>query len=83
MDLEPLKDKFLSFNWNVIVVDGHDHSLLKKNLEKKKNQNSRPTCIIANTIKGKGVSYMENNNLWHYRCPNEEEFKQAMYELNN
>ncbi len=81
LNLEPIKNKFEAFNWNFISVEGHNHKNLKKALEKKFN-NKKPTCILANTIKGKGVSFMENNNLWHYRCPDEVEFKRALEELN-
>ena len=80
LDLEPIDKKFQSFNWNFIEVDGHDHKGLKKVFSKKYN-NDKPTCILAHTIKGKGVSFMENNNLWHYRCPNLEEFNEALLEL--
>ena len=80
LNLEPIKDKFESFNWNFISVNGHDHKLLEKALSKK-FKNNKPICILANTTKGKGVSFMENNNLWHYRCPNDDEYKRALIEL--
>ena len=80
LDLEPFSEKWRSFGWNVIEVDGHDHNQLIKNLKKTK-QSNRPTCIIAHTIKGKGISFMENNNLWHYRSPQGEEYNRAKNEL--
>ncbi len=78
--MNPLKLKFENFGWNVIEVDGHNHEELKKSL-KERNDN-KPTMIIANTIKGKGISFMENNILWHYRFPhNGWEYDQAVTEL--
>ena len=78
MKLEPLADKWKSFGFQVFVVDGHDHESLLQHLN---NDFERPTCIIANTTKGKGVSYMENTVLWHYRSPNLEELVQAKFEV--
>ncbi len=77
--LEPLRDKFLSFNWDVEIIDGHDHQELKKSLSK---DIDKPKVIIANTIKGKGVSFMENQVLWHYRSPSTSELKNAIGEIN-
>ena len=77
--LEPLKEKFNSFEWNVEVIDGHDHKQISSALEKKNNK--KPTMIIANTIKGKGVSFMENKVVWHYRSPSLEDIKIANNEL--
>lgn len=80
MKLDPLKNKFKNFGWNVIEIDGHNHEELTKSLEK--TNISKPTMIIANTIKGKGISFMENNILWHYRFPhNGWEYDQAITEL--
>ena len=78
MKLEPLADKWKSFGFQVFVVDGHDHESLLQHLN---NDFESPTCIIANTTKGKGVSYMENTVLWHYRSPNLEELVQAKFEV--
>ena len=75
--LEPLKEKWEKFNWNVKVVDGHSHLEIERSIQ----NYSKPTCIIANTIKGKGVSFMENNNLWHYRSPNQQELEIAQREI--
>lgn len=78
IDLHPLKDKFLAFNWNVIEVDGHDYSQLKKAFSELSGEGGKPTVIIANTIKGKGVHFMENKLLWHYKTPSESEFTEAI-----
>ena len=79
--LEPFKSKWKSFGWNAIEVNGHDHNQLKSELVKAPSINSKPTVYICHTIKGKGVSFMENSVLWHYRCPREEEFEMALKEL--
>lgn len=80
MKLNPLKNKFENFGWNAIEIDGHNHEELTKSLEK--SDTSKPTMIIANTTKGKGVSFMENNILWHYRFPHDGwEYDQAIIEL--
>src|SRR5574344_468442 len=81
INLEPLKDKLEAFNWNVIDIDGHNHSELKDAFAQAEKTSGKPSVIMANTIKGKGVSYMENDLLWHYRSPNDELFKKAMEEL--
>lgn len=81
LNLEPFSNKWKSFGWQVIEVDGHDHNELKKSFEIKKISNNRPLCIIAHTVKGKGVSFMENNTLWHYRSPQGDEYLKAKKEL--
>lgn len=81
LSLEPFVSKWESFGWNVIEIDGHDHNQLLNAFDT--FVDDRPLCIVANTIKGKGVSFMENNTLWHYRSPQGEEFKAAMNELEN
>ena len=79
INLEPLLSKIKAFNFEVNVVDGHDFSSLKKGfLFKKKN---KPKFIIANTIKGKGVSFMENKIEWHYKSPDEIDLKKALAEI--
>lgn len=78
-DLEPLEEKFQSFGWCTSEVDGHN---LKKLILALKEKRHKPHVIIAKTIKGKGVSFMENNNEWHYRNLDEEGYKKAMVELN-
>jgi len=69
--LEPFESKWRSFGWTVRSIDGHDHEELRSALLAPTV--GRPTCIIANTLKGKGVQFMENELLWHYRAPNDEE----------
>jgi len=82
LDLEPFCDKWRSFNWNVHEVNGHNH----KNLYSVFNYileypGLKPNVVIANTIKGKGVSFMENKVLWHYRSPQGEEYQKAIQEV--
>ena len=79
--LEPLVKKIKSFNWNVQEIDGHDHNLLKKSLNY--NNPKKPSLIIAKTQKGKGVNFMENKVLWHYRSPNHDELQEAKNQLNS
>jgi transketolase len=81
MNLEPLNKKWQSFGWNVIEVDGHDLSQIIQALEKAPETTGQPTAIIARTIKGKGVSFMENNPDFHGKAPNAEEMKIALKEL--
>lgn len=81
LDLEPFADKWRSFGWDVVEVDGHDIAELHDALEALPLQPGRPTCVIAHTVKGKGVSFMENQVLWHYRSPVGEEYAAAMAEL--
>ena len=76
--LEPLKKKFLSFGWKVIEIDGHNHNSILKSL---KSETKKPKLVIANTIKGKGVSFMENKVKWHYSSPNKHQLKQAILEI--
>jgi len=78
--LEPLTEKWSSFGWNVIEVDGHDHESILNAIQFSIKDQS-PTCIIANTVKGKGVSFMENDNLWHYRFPDAQTLDAALKEL--
>lgn len=79
--LEPFVDKWLAFNWGVREVDGHDHESLINAFSDLPEIKGRPTVIIAHTTKGKGVSFMENNVLWHYRCAKGSEFDAALEEL--
>lgn len=81
LGLEPLGDKISAFGWAVRIVDGHDHDTLKANLTSAPWEAGKPTMIIAETTKGKGVSYMENRVEWHYRSPNADELKAALGEL--
>ena len=79
--LEPFSNKWRSFGWAVREINGHDHQQLKDALVEFPEERGKPTVVIANTIKGKGVSFMENTVLWHYRCPKGEEFEAALREL--
>ena len=78
---EPFASKFEAFGWNVLDVNGHDFDELRNAFEQAKQVKDKPTVIIAHTIKGKGVSYMENNYAWHGAAPNDEQYEQAMKEL--
>ena len=78
---EPFASKFESFGWNVLDVNGHDFDQLRNAFNQAKQTKDKPTVIIAHTIKGKGVSYMENNYAWHGAAPNDEQYETAMKEL--
>ena len=78
--LEPVTEKFKSFGCNTIRVNGHNHQSLVESFNQNENSD-KPKVIIADTIKGKGVSFMENQVLWHYKPPNEDELKQALEEV--
>lgn len=80
MKLDSLASKFSAFNWNCVEIDGHDHLELNKAINHKSQS---PKVIIANTTKGKGVSFMENSVPWHYKFPNETELAEAILEINN
>ena len=81
MNPYPIDEKFRSFGFQVINIDGHDIDEIIKAFDVAKNIKEKPTCIIAKTIKGKGVSFMENQVNWHGKAPNEEQYNQAMKEL--
>jgi transketolase len=81
LDLEPFADKWTAFGWAVKEVDGHDHEALHRALTTVPFVAGKPSCLIAHTIKGKGVSFMENTVLWHYRIPRGAEFDAALAEL--
>ena len=78
--LEPLKEKFEASGCYVSEINGHDHNEIKKHLSKQNNKNS-PKLIIAHTVKGKGVSFMENKVEWHYKSPNKNQLKIALEEV--
>ena len=78
--LDALDAKLKAFNWDVIEIDGHDIQQIYDAFEKAK-QNKKPTAILANTVKGKGVSFMENNAGWHGKAPNKEDYEKAVAEL--
>ena len=81
MALDPLVDKWKAFGWNAVDVDGHDFKQLLDALIQFPNANEKPTAIIAHTVKGKGASFMEDDNNWHYRIPTADEVIQAQKEL--
>lgn len=81
LGLEPFADKWRSFGWTVVEVDGHDHASLRSVLAEVPARAGTPTCVLAHTVKGKGVSFMENEVLWHYRTAKGEEFDAALREL--
>jgi transketolase len=81
MQLEPLAQKWRGFGWRVFETDGHDFISLLTTIDKARQRRTRPTVIIAHTVKGKGVSFMENNPAFHGRAPKGEEFEKAMQEL--
>ena len=81
MPLEPLADKWKSFGWDVKEIDGHNMCEILTVFYNLKKIQKKPTIIIAYTVKGKGVSYMENQADWHGKAPNKEQFRQALKEL--
>jgi len=81
MKLEPLKAKWIAFNWNVIECNGHEMQEVLNAFDKAKQEKEKPSVIIANTVKGKGVSFMEDKAGWHGKAPNEEEKCKALEEL--
>ena len=83
MSSYPIDEKFKSFGFEVINIDGHNIEQIIRALDKAKMIKGKPTCIIAKTTKGKGVSFMENQVGWHGKAPNEEQYKIAIQELNN
>ena len=81
MPMEPIDKKFEAFNWRVLEMDGHDMRQVLSTLEKARERSGRPTCVIARTIKGKGVSFMEDKREWHGKPPSDEERRQACEEI--
>ncbi len=81
MGVNPITDKFKAFGWHVLTADGHDFKEIIAALEQAKETKGKPTMIVAQTVKGKGVSFMENQAGWHGKAPNKEERDQAMNEL--
>jgi len=79
--LAPFRDKWAAFGWNVREVDGHSHEALTEAFTQVPFLDGQPSCVLAHTIKGKGVSFMENTVLWHYRVPRGAEFALALAEL--
>ena len=81
MNTMPYESKFEAFGWNVVTIDGHDYEQILNAFETAKQTKDKPTVIVAKTVKGKGVSFMENNVGWHGKAPNDEEYAQACAEL--
>ncbi|HOK41031.1 MAG TPA: transketolase [bacterium] len=81
MRVEPLKDKLIAFNWNVLEIDGHNFDEIEKAFNTAKSYKEKPTVIISHTIKGKGISFMENNLHFHGNAPTKEEYERAIKEL--
>nr|MBP7819785.1 transketolase [Methanofastidiosum sp.] len=81
MALEPLKEKLQAFNWKVYEIDGHNFREIIDTINEGLKINDKPKVIIAHTVKGKGVSFMENNVSFHGKSPSDEEYKIAMKEL--
>lgn len=79
--LDPLSDKYKSFGWNSLEINGHSFEEINEAVQKAKGNTESPTVIIANTTAGKGVSFMEGDPNWHAKAPNEEEYKLALEEL--
>lgn len=81
MGIAPIADKFRAFNFNVIEIDGHDYQAIDSAFGLAGVKKGKPTMIVAHTVKGKGVSFMENNYTWHGKAPNKEQYEQAIAEL--
>jgi transketolase len=81
LSLAPLREKWAAFGWDAHEVDGHDLNALCKLMRNVPNGSSKPVAIIAHTVKGKGVSFMEDDNNWHYRIPNQKEVADAKRQL--
>ena len=81
LDLDPLVDKFRAFRWAVKEIDGHNHDAIRAALAQLPFEPGKPSCLIAHTLKGKGVDFMENQLAWHYRTPNAEQVQQALKQL--
>ncbi len=81
MKVDEIGKKFEAFNWNVLKAEGHDFTSLTKSVQKAKTLEDSPTVIICNTVKGKGVSFMEDQVGWHGKAPSAEEAEKALAEL--
>lgn len=81
MNPSPIDEKFKAFGWNVLVIDGHNIEQILDSIEKAKECKGKPTVIVCNTIKGKGVSFMENQAAWHGTAPSKEQCEQALAEI--
>lgn len=81
MNPTPIDEKFKAFNWHVICIDAHNFEEIEKAVEEAENTKGKPTAVIARSVKGKGVSFMENQAGWHGAAPNDEQYAQAISEL--
>ena len=81
LNIEPLKEKWMAFGWNVLEIDGHNYEDIFKAFSAT-FKSDKPNIIIAKTIKGKGVGFMENNNMYHYKELSDKEYQDALKELN-
>ena len=81
LQIAPLIDKWKAFGWSAKEIDGHDPAALSDAMAATPDGSGKPVAIIAHTIKGKGVSFMEDDNNWHYRIPNDDELQAALGEL--
>jgi transketolase len=81
LELAPLADKFRAFRWAVREIDGHDHDAIRAALQSAPWEAGKPSCLIAHTVKGKGIAYMEDKLLWHYRAPDKALLEQALNQL--
>ena len=81
MNVKPIADKFRAFGWHVVEIDGHDIDQIFDALDQAREEKEKPTAIVAKTVKGKGVSFMEDKAGWHGKAPSEEEAKKAVAEL--
>ncbi len=81
LNIEPLKDKWLAFGWDVYEIDGHDFGQIEETILGADKIKGKPSVIIARTTKGKGVSFMEGNNIYHYKAPSDKEYQAALKEL--
>jgi transketolase len=83
VQLEPLTQKWTSFGWPVMEIDGHNYEQIFKAFGSIPFEPHKPSAIIAHTVKGKGVSFMEDKLIWHYRCPDDDEYRSALEELSS
>lgn len=81
MNPSPIDKKFEAFGWNVLVIDGHNYDEILEAIEKAKNHKGQPTAIVCKTVKGKGVSFMENEASWHGTAPSREQCEKALEEI--
>ena len=81
MTVRPIDEKFKAFGWSTMVIDGHNYQAISDAIDEAKKSEDKPTCIVCKTIKGKGVSFMEDQVGWHGKAPNAEQTAQALAEL--